>query len=533
LFDFNESTFDIWDITNTNSPVRLSRTGYANARYVHSGWWSEDKQYLFVHDELDERNVGLNTTLRVFSLANLAAPVAAGTWTGPTGAIDHNGFVRGNRYYMSNYSRGLTILDISNITNIQQVGLFDTFPGSDGNAFVGAWGAYPFFHSGNVAISDIDSGFYMVADRSLDVAEGRLGFSARSYGGSEGNQIQIPVHRLAGSTGSVSVTYELLAATGNAADVLGGNGVLNWGNGDAADKIITLDLQGDADATEGLEHLFVKLVAPTGGATLDPQNIANVYVAEAGASASISFAAAEVRTAERGFATAVAVVQRSGNAAGAVSVDYAMSAGDATAGVDFLGATSGSLNWADGDAVPKSIEFSIVDDGTPEADEFFELTLSNATGAGIAARSTLRIVLADGAGLNSAPNAVAGANQTVNSGASVTLNGTASSDPDGDSLSYQWTQTSGTVVNLANATTASATFTAPTVSADQVLQFTLTVADGVNTAVASTSVTVRRTGGGNANKSGSGSLDWMWLIVLLAATAIRRPIARPGIQPGR
>jgi hypothetical protein len=325
-------------------------------------------------------------------------------WTGTTGAIDHNGFVRGNRYYMSNYSRGLTILDISNITSIEQVGYFDTFPGSDGNAFVGAWGAYPFFHSGNVAISDIDSGFYMLADRSLDVAEGRLGFSARSYGGNEGGQLQLPVRRLAGSTGSVSVGYEILAATADAADVLGGSGVLNWGNGDAADKIITLDLLGDADTTEGLERLFVKLVAPAGGATLDPQNIANVYIAEAGATASVGFAATQVQMGERGFATAVAVVQRSGNAAGAASVDYAISAGDATAGVDFVGTTAGTINWADGDALPKSLEFAIVDDGIAEPDEFFVLTLSNATGADIGARSTLRVVLADGTGQNNAPN---------------------------------------------------------------------------------------------------------------------------------
>ena len=40
----------------------------------------------------------------IFSLADLTNPSLAGTWTGPTTAIDHNGFVRGNRYYMSNYT---------------------------------------------------------------------------------------------------------------------------------------------------------------------------------------------------------------------------------------------------------------------------------------------------------------------------------------------------------------------------------------------------------------------------------------------
>jgi choice-of-anchor B domain-containing protein len=531
LFDFNESTVDIWDITDTGAPVRLSRTGYPNAAYVHSGWWSEDKQYMFVHDELDERDRGLNTTLRAFDLSDLRAPLFAGNWTGPTAAIDHNGFVRGNRYYMSNYSRGLTILDISNVTNMTTVGRLDTFPGSDGTAFVGAWGVYPFFHSGSIAISDIDSGFYLAADRSLDVPEGRLAFSSRSYGGSEGGQLQIAVSRLGGSSGDVSVAYEILAATADAGDVAGGSGVLNWSNGDADDKPITLDLLGDGLADEGLERMLVKLVAPSGGATLDTRNVASVYIAEPGAAVSVQFAETEFTIPERGFATAVAVVHRGGSASGAVSVDFAIAAGDAGAGADFQGPTSGTLSWADGDADPKWIEFTIEDDGSGEADEFFELALSNATGANIGPRSTLRVVLADGAGLNRSPNAIAGAGQTVTSGAAVTLNGSASNDPDGDPLTYQWTQTAGTTVTLAGGNTASASFTAPNVSSDELLRFELRVSDGTFADVAGTSVTVRRaTAGQPAGGGGSGALGWLMLGTLLVATGGRhRRSRRPSV----
>jgi len=524
LFDFNESTFDVWDITDTNNPVRLSRTSYANAQYVHSGWWSEDKQYLYVHDELDERDRGLNSTLRVYSLANLAAPVSAGNWTGPTRAIDHNGFVRGNRYYMSNYSRGLTVLDISNPASPVAVGRLDTYPVSDSGNFVGAWGAYPFFHSGNVAISDINSGFYMVADRTLDVAEGTLAMSSRSYGGDEGSQIQINVSRSGGSNGAVSVGYEIVPATGNSNDLVASSGVLNWADTDSNDKIISLDLTADAGA-EDLERLLIKLVAPTGGATLSPGNVASVYVSEAGAVSSVEFARSTIDMAERGFAMAVAVIKRGGSAVGAASVDYSMSAGDADAGVDFQGATSGTVNWADGDANPKWLEFAITDDGSGETPEFLELTLGNAIGAAVGGQDTLRINIADGTGVNSRPIANAGMSQTVAGGSQVTLDGSASNDPEGDTITYQWTQVSGNAVTLSNATAATATFTAPSVSSDAVLRFQLSVSDSTGLSNTSmTSVTITKPG---KSGSGGGSISWLLLLLIPLTLARRAALLRP------
>ncbi|MBN1139508.1 MAG: DUF11 domain-containing protein, partial [Anaerolineae bacterium] len=73
-----------------------------------------------------------------------------------------------------------------------------------------------------------------------------------------------------------------------------------------------------------------------------------------------------------------------------------------------------------------------------------------------------------------APTAEAGSPQTVHAG-TVTLDGSGSTDPDGDSLSYQWVQTDGTPVTLSNPATASPTFTAPATMG--VLTFELTVTD--------------------------------------------------------
>lgn len=82
---------------------------------------------------------------------------------------------------------------------------------------------------------------------------------------------------------------------------------------------------------------------------------------------------------------------------------------------------------------------------------------------------------------NMGPTADAGEDQTVASDASVTLDGSGSSDPDtGDTLSYAWTQTSGTTVSLTGATTAAAGFSAPDIGphdAAAALVFSLVVTD--------------------------------------------------------
>lgn len=80
--------------------------------------------------------------------------------------------------------------------------------------------------------------------------------------------------------------------------------------------------------------------------------------------------------------------------------------------------------------------------------------------------------------VNDPPVARAGDDQTVAEGTAVNLDGTVSSDIDGDDLHYLWEQVDGTAVTLTNATSVVATFTAPDVGPGGAsLQFKLTVTD--------------------------------------------------------
>jgi choice-of-anchor B domain-containing protein len=349
MADFNENTLDIWDVTNPNSPQRLAAHPYVNASYVHSGWWSEDGRYVFVQDELDERDVGLNTTIRVFDLSDLRAPVQAGSWTGPTRAIDHNGYVKGNRYYISNYSEGLTVLDLTNPAAPTRVGYFDTFPASAETGFVGAWGVYPFFASGVVAVGDINSGLYLLRNETLATPRGAFSVANAQLSGTEGQALAIDVNRSAGS-GAVSVRLDVLYATASATDATLSSTTLNWPDGDASPKSATLNLLSDA-SDEDLELLMVRLVDPRGGADIAYPDTAQVTIADSGTSARLRLLEAAPLV-DEARAKAYVTLTRRGSASGEVRASYRTVAGGTYTGAT---ATQGDLVWSDGDVSAKTI----------------------------------------------------------------------------------------------------------------------------------------------------------------------------------
>lgn len=75
-------------------------------------------------------------------------------------------------------------------------------------------------------------------------------------------------------------------------------------------------------------------------------------------------------------------VDRAGGSDGKASVHYATAPGTAKAGKDFTPRT-GTLNWADGDGDPKTIQIPIKKATTPQPDKTFSVKLSKATGAGM------------------------------------------------------------------------------------------------------------------------------------------------------
>jgi choice-of-anchor B domain-containing protein len=132
---------------------------------VHQAWVTEDHRFLLVGDEFDERNLGVPTRTQVLDVSDLDAPAFVFVYEASTSAIDHNLYVLGDRVFEANYTSGLRVLEITDLANGQmaEVAFFDTFPGGEAAEFDGAWSVYPFLPSGNIIVSDITNGLFVLS----------------------------------------------------------------------------------------------------------------------------------------------------------------------------------------------------------------------------------------------------------------------------------------------------------------------------------------------------------------------------------
>ncbi len=163
-FVSNESVLRIVDITDKEVPLAVGGTSHPGAAYIHQGWLTEDHRYYYLDDELDELvGTAPKTRTYIYDVAELDDPVLVGSVDGPTGATDHNLYVKGDRMYQANYQAGFRLFDISDPEAPEEIGWFDTTPyEGDPPGFAGAWTAYPFFESGTVVVTSMYEGVFLL-----------------------------------------------------------------------------------------------------------------------------------------------------------------------------------------------------------------------------------------------------------------------------------------------------------------------------------------------------------------------------------
>ena len=171
----NEDRVVIVDVTDKNNPQHIASVSYPNFSYTHQGWITDDFKFYILGDEADEIDFGFNTKTIILDITDLDNPIHSFDYNGPTLATDHNGYVKGDIFYLANNAAGLRVIDISDIANgnMTEIGYFDSHPINDFAGYEGIWSTYPYFESGNIVISDRE-GFLVVKSSTLAIEDNSI-----------------------------------------------------------------------------------------------------------------------------------------------------------------------------------------------------------------------------------------------------------------------------------------------------------------------------------------------------------------------
>ncbi|MEW8049745.1 MAG: Calx-beta domain-containing protein [Candidatus Thiodiazotropha sp.] len=235
----------------------------------------------------------------------------------------------------------------------------------------------------SVMLGDRDVAEVAIIDNEASPAMGSIQFSGSAYSvGENGSEIALPIVRISGSTGAVSVvctTSDSSATAGS--DYTATQNTVSFASGEVIQNCRIPII--DDSSYENDENLMVTLSSPTNGAVLGTTSSAVVTIEDndpVPAAGSLQFDLTSYQQTEGGT-TASITVSRSGGSSGSINVDYATADGTATAGSDYTSA-SGTISFADG-VTSVSFQVMLLDDAVYEGDETLSLVLSNPTGGAV------------------------------------------------------------------------------------------------------------------------------------------------------
>ncbi|MBL0309415.1 MAG: choice-of-anchor B family protein [Bacteroidetes bacterium] len=148
---------DVRNKSTSNQAANTLAVWNTPQNFAHNCWLSDDSKYLFTTDEKP------SSYLTCYDVSNLGSvretarskSVDAGT------AIMHNTYFKNNYAVSSYYTYGIAIFDVLRKNNLVEVAHYDTSP-TTGSSFNGAWGVWPFLPSGNIIVSDIENGLWIL-----------------------------------------------------------------------------------------------------------------------------------------------------------------------------------------------------------------------------------------------------------------------------------------------------------------------------------------------------------------------------------
>lgn len=150
------SSFSGWDVKDPLSPKLVLRWQVGSGNYAHNIWPSGDGTFVVTTEELPN---GLPA--RVWKLNGSAAPTQLSSFKVGTGT-PHNVVMEGRMAYLSHYSEGAAVVDLSDPAAPKTVLRVDT-SSATGPALNGCWGVYKFPGVPLMMCSDITTGFHLIS----------------------------------------------------------------------------------------------------------------------------------------------------------------------------------------------------------------------------------------------------------------------------------------------------------------------------------------------------------------------------------
>lgn len=152
IVDFSQTTLE-----NQSHEVIGTLPTYPDQGYNHSGWITPDGNYYAMADETWGMRMKM-IDISDFSNIEVVALFGSGV---DENSIPHNQIINGNYLYTAYYHDGFYVHDISDPFTPILIGYYDTFEPDHHESYMGAWGVYPFLPSGNILISDMQTGLYL------------------------------------------------------------------------------------------------------------------------------------------------------------------------------------------------------------------------------------------------------------------------------------------------------------------------------------------------------------------------------------
>ncbi|MGB0862625.1 MAG: choice-of-anchor B family protein [Saprospiraceae bacterium] len=151
--------FHVVDFADMANPTSLGiMTTYPGQGYNHSGWLNPTGDYYYMADENHDKPI---KTVSTDDLTDLEVTQSFDAGATHNYSIPHNVIFHEDKIFTSYYYDGLQVFDATDPANPVKMSYYDTYAGQEKSSYEGAWGVYPFLPSGNILVSDMQTGLYI------------------------------------------------------------------------------------------------------------------------------------------------------------------------------------------------------------------------------------------------------------------------------------------------------------------------------------------------------------------------------------